>query len=117
MGPQSGFNPSTGPQSGFNPSMGQSNNFNQPLGQTSNFNHQIIYNPSSAQINSLNQPKNYGHSPILNQQPTFQPIQSNMNNFSQVIPQSPNFNNASSIYNQRAPSGELNIYLRLKLFV
>lgn len=109
-----------GQQSGFNPSMGQSNNFNQPLGQTSIFNQQIqpnIYNPSSAQINSLNQSKNYGQLPNLNQQPTFQPIQSNMNNFSQAIPHSPNFNQASSIYNQRAPSGELNIYIHLKIFV
>lgn len=123
IGQQSNFNPLVGQsntlnqplgqQSGFNPPMGQSNFINQPMGHTSNLNEQLnqhmrpnINDPSSAQINNFNQPKSFGQLPNLNQQPTFQPIQSHLNNFSQTIPQSPNFNQSSSTYNQRAPSGK-----------
>ncbi|VVC27705.1 Hypothetical protein CINCED_3A002881 [Cinara cedri] len=111
MGQQSGFNSSIGQphvlnqplgqQNIFKPSMVQPNCLSQPLGQTNNsieplIQQQIqpnIYNPT------YNQPK--GPVPNLNPQPTFQPIQ---NNYSQVISPSPNLNQSSSIYNQRAPS-------------
>jgi protein transport protein SEC31 len=119
IGQQSNFNPLVGQpntlnhpmgqQSGFNPPMGQSNFINQPLGPTSNLNQHKqpnINEPASAQISNFNQPKSFGQLPNLNQQPTFQPIQSHLNNFSQAIPQSPNFNQSSSTYNQRAPSVE-----------
>ncbi|XP_060837577.1 protein transport protein Sec31A isoform X2 [Rhopalosiphum padi] len=107
------LNQPMGQQSGFNPPMGQSNFINQPLGHTSNFNEQLnqptqpnIYNPASAQISNFNQPKSFGQLPNMNQQPTFQPIQSHLNNFSQAIPPSPNFNQSSSNYNQTTPSVE-----------
>lgn len=134
FGQPSGFNPSmgqpqilsqpVGQQSNFNSPMGQLNNLNQPLGPTSNFNEPInqkvqpnIYNPAAAQINSFHQPRSVGQLPNLIQQPTFQPIQGHLNAFPQVIPPSPNFNQSSSIYNQRAPSGEiLYIYLSIKYF-
>jgi hypothetical protein len=117
FGQQSNFNQPVGQpmgqQSGFNPPMGQSNFINQPLGHTSNFNEQLnqptqpnIYNPASAQISNFNQPKSFGQLPNMNQQPTFQPIQSHLNNFSQAIPPSPNFNQSSSNYNQTTPSGK-----------
>lgn len=121
LGQQSGFNPSLEPQntlnqhfrqqSGFDTPMGQSNYLNKPLGQAQNFNEPLnqqiqpnIYNP--AQINNFHQPKNLGQLSNTNQQPTFQPLQSYSNNFSNVIPPSPSFNVSSSIYNQRAPSGK-----------
>ena len=113
VGQSNTLNQPLGQQSGFNPPMIQSNFINQPLGHTSNFNEQLnkqmqpnIYDPASAQISNFNQPKIFGQLPNLNQQPTFQPIQSNLNNFSQAIPPSPNFNQPSSTYNQRAPSSK-----------
>ncbi|XP_060863802.1 protein transport protein Sec31A [Metopolophium dirhodum] len=119
IGQQSNFNPlggqsntlnqPLGQQSGFNPPMGQSNFINQPMEHTSNLNQHMrpnINDPASAQISNFNQPKSFGQLPNLNQQPTFQPIQSHLNNFPQAIPHSPNFNQSSSNYNQRAPSVE-----------
>ncbi|KAE9536634.1 hypothetical protein AGLY_007036 [Aphis glycines] len=113
VGQSNTLNQPLGQQSGFNPPMGQSNFINQPLGHSSNFNEQLnqptqpnIYNPASAQISNFNQPKSVGQLPNMNQQPTFQPIQSHLNNFSQTIPPSPNFNQSPSTYNQRTPSVE-----------
>lgn len=113
-GQQTSFNPLIGQSHILNQSLGQGT-FNSPMGQpnclppsgqNNTMNNSLnqhtqpnIYNP--AQSNSFYQPTNFGQSSNLNQQPTFQPIQSNVNNFSQVIPPSPN------IYNQRAPSGKL----------
>lgn len=120
LGQQSGFNPPNmhlhnqplGQQSGYNPPTPHPHNFNQPLGQQNVFNEPLnqppppnIYNP--AQINNLNQTKSFGQLPNLNQQPSFQPIQSTLNNFSQAVPPSPNFNQPSSVHNQRAPSGNI----------
>lgn len=114
LGPQNGYNPPveqpqvlnqpTGQQSGFNPSVGHPNMLSDPLNQQIQPN---IYNPASAPISSFNQAKSFGQLPNLNQQPTFQPIQSNLHNFSHAIPPSPNFNQPQSSYNQRAPSGKL----------
>jgi len=113
VGQSNTLNQPLGQQSGFNSPMGQSNFINQPLGHSSNFNEQLnqptqpnIYNPASAQISNFNQPKSFGQLPNMNQQPTFQPIQSHLNNFSQAIPPSPNFNQSPSTYNQRTPSGK-----------
>ncbi|XP_026808724.1 protein transport protein Sec31A [Rhopalosiphum maidis] len=113
IGQSNTLNQPLGQQSGFNPPMGQSNFINQPLGHTSNLNEQLnqpsqpnIYNPASAQISNFNQPKSFGQLPNMNQQQTFQPIQSHLNNFSQAIPPSPNFNQSSSTYNQSTPSVE-----------
>jgi len=113
VGQSNTLNQPLGQQSGFNPPMGQSNFINQPLGHSSNFNEQLnqptqpnIYNPASAQISNFNQPKSFVQLPNMNQQPTFQPIQSHLNNLSQAIPPSPNFNQSPSTYNQRTPSGK-----------
>jgi len=104
------FNQPFGQQSGFNPPMGQSNFINQPLGPNEQLNQKIrpnINDPATAQISNFNQHKHVDQLPNLNPQPTFQPIQSHLSNFSQAIPQSPNFNQSSLTYNQRAPSGKL----------
>lgn len=127
LGQPSGFNPLIGQsqphtlsqplqQSEFNSSIGPSNILNKPLGQTCNFNNPLIqpntYN--SSQISNFNQPKSFGQLPNLNQQLTFQPIQSHSNNFSHAFPSSPSFNQPSSVYNQRAPSGKLIYIFRYK---
>lgn len=113
VGQSNTLNQPLGQQSGFNPPMGQSNFINQPLGHSSNFNEQLnqptqpnIYNPASSQISNFNQPKSFVQLPNMNQQPTFQPIQSHLSNLSQAIPPSPNFNQSPSTYNQRTPSVE-----------
>lgn len=115
FGQQTSFNPLIGQPHILNQSLEQQNVFNSPMGQSN-------YLSSLGQINNLNdplsqhiqpnmhnlvqsnsfyQPKSFGQSSNLNQQPTFQPIQSNLNTFSQVIPPSSNF------YSQKTPSGKI----------